>query len=194
VIQRDRYLNFRDLSTDTHVSVEVRTCCKDRLTLTKIEVYNQRAPSSVGMHIFLFLAAIAVTSPIVYALPPVIGPYNVSSASYKVSVIDSSDPSIWLFFPLCNSSECKFPLISYLHGMAGGDVELLGYALFFEQIASYGLIIAAPDSCFIGCTNPNKGKPYTDCAGLPPMTPDPTWNPWYGEAFKVIEVSCYNLT
>ena len=78
--------------------------------------------------------------------------------------------------------------LSPRHG--GGDVELLGYALFFEQIASYGFIIAAPDSCDLGCTNPNKGKPYTDCAGLPPMTPDPTWNPWYGEAFKAIEVSC----
>lgn len=149
------------------------------------------------MHIFTFLVAAIAVTPIIYALPPVIGPYNVSSASYVVPVIDSTDPSIWLFYPLCSNSsgsECKFPLISYLHGMAGGDVDLLGYALFFEQIASYGFIIAAPDACDLGCTNPNKGKPYTDCAGLPPMTPDPTWNPWYAEAFKAIEVSCYNFT
>jgi predicted dienelactone hydrolase len=139
-----------------------------------------------------FVAVIIALSFKVNALPPVIGPYNVSSASYKVPVIDSTDPSIWLFYPLCNtsssSSTCKFPLISYLHGMAGGDIDLLGYALFFEQIASYGFIIAAPDSCDVGCTNPNKGAPYTDCAGLPPLQPD-HWAPWYGEAFKAIEVS-----
>jgi len=141
---------------------------------------------------FYFLLS-TLLSVFVSALPPSIGPYQVNSTSYKVPALDSTDPSIWLIYPICNKTDpnmsqpCKFPFISYLHGLAGGDIDLLGYALFFEQIASYGFILAAPDSCDFGCSSPTKGAPFTDCAGLPPLGPDPTWNAWYGEGLKTIE-------
>lgn len=121
------------------------------------------------------------------AAPPAIGPWPTAQKSYKVPALDGSDPSVWLHFPVCNVSQCpKFPLISYAHGFAGGDVDLLGYWAHFEQIASYGFVLAAADSCDVGCTNANKGAPFTDCAGVPPL-PLPLFNSWYGEQLKTIE-------
>jgi hypothetical protein len=50
--------------------------------------------------------------------------------------------------------------------------DLIGYANHFQQIASWGFVVVAADSCDVGCTNKNGGAPYTDCAGLPPLKPD----------------------
>jgi dienelactone hydrolase len=99
---------------------------------------------------------------------------------------------VWLIFPVCNltaPAECpRFPLISYAHGLAGGDIDLLGYAQHFYELASYGFVVAAPDSCDFGCTDPSNGAPYTDCAGTPPLPPvGENWPPWYGEQLKAIE-------
>ena len=80
----------------------------------------------------------------------------------------------------------KFPLLSYAHGMAGGDVDLLGYGAFFFQLASWGFVVAAPDSCDVGCTDPSGGAPWTDCAGLPNVQPA-LWPAWYGEQLKAID-------
>ena len=42
-----------------------------------------------------------------------------------------------------------------------GDIDLLGYAELFYQLASYGFVVAAPDSCDVGCTDPSGGAPWT---------------------------------
>jgi hypothetical protein len=127
------------------------------------------------------------------AAPPRAGPWLTGQTSYKVPALDATDPSIWLHYPLCNATTTacpKFPLISYAHGFAGGDIDIVGYWNHFAQLASCGFVVAAPDSCDVGCTDPSRGAPYTDCAGLPPFTPPlPTsvFNAYYGEQLKAIE-------
>lgn len=122
------------------------------------------------------------------AAPPRVGPWPTAQASYKVPALDSTDPSMWVHWPVCNVSDCpKFPLIAYVHGAAGGDIDLVGYWNHFSQLASYGFVVAAPDSCDAGCTDPSRGAPYTDCAGTPPLPPYALWGPWYGEQLKTIE-------
>jgi dienelactone hydrolase len=141
--------------------------------------------------LFLHRAAAALLAQLfaaALAAPPTMGPWPVINKSFKVPALDSTDPSLWLVYPVCNiSTGCpKFPLIAYNHGAAGGDIDLIGYANHFQQIASYGFVVAAPDSCDVGCTDKKQGAPYTDCAGLPPLQPD-LWAPWYGEQLKTIE-------
>lgn len=48
---------------------------------------------------------------------------------------------------------CLGTQVSYNHGAGGGSIAILGYAELFEQIASYGIIIAATRSCALGCSN-----------------------------------------
>jgi len=79
----------------------------------------------------------------------------------------------------------KFPLVSYAHGALGGGLDMLGYTYLFNQMASYGYIIAAPGSCNTGCRN-TAATPYTDCAGLVQIS-SAGWNTWYGEQLKTID-------
>ena len=75
-----------------------------------------------------------------------------------------------------------------MHGDAGGDIDLLGYAHHFEQLASHGFIVAAPDSCDVGCTAASRGAPWTDCAaGLGPNPDGGDWDAWFGEQLKAID-------
>lgn len=135
----------------------------------------------------LVLLPLLVAPLLCSAAPPTLGPWPTAEKSYKAPALDASDPSVWLHYPVCNVSDCpKFPLITYAHGFAGGDIDLVGYWAHFQQISSYGFVVAAPDSCDVGCTNADKGAPYTDCAGLPPL-PLPLYNAWYAEQLKTIE-------
>lgn len=121
------------------------------------------------------------------APPPQLGPWPVAEASYNVSALDGSDPAVWLVYPACNATACpRFPLITYLHGMAGGNVALLGYSAHFYRLASWGFVVAAPVSCALGCTDASGGAPWTDCAGLPDVQPA-LWPAFYGESLKIIE-------
>ena len=136
------------------------------------------------MALLLFLSALYVI--VCAAAPPIMGPWPTTQTSYKVPTLDGTDPSIWLHVPICNVTECpKFPLLSYAHGLLGGDIDLVGYWEHFRQLASYGFIVAAPDSCDVGCTDAAQGAPYTDCAGLPPLSG--LFTPWYGEQLKAID-------
>jgi len=125
----------------------------------------------------------------VSAPPSALGPWPVAEASYNVSTLDGTDPSIWLVYPVCNNTATAcplFPLISYAHGMAGGDIDLLAYASHFYRLASWGFVVAAPDSCDVGCTDASGGAPWTNCAGLPDVQPA-LWPAWYGEQLKAID-------
>jgi len=54
-------------------------------------------------------------------------------------------------------------------------------------MASYGFVIAAPFSCDVGCNDTSRGAPWSDCAGLPSVSPGPEWAPWYAEVLKTID-------
>ena len=85
-----------------------------------------------------------------------------------------------------DTAESQFPLISYLHGLAGGGgLDIEGYAVLFAQMASYGFVVAAPLSCNDGCRD-QVNAPYTDCAGLPSVQPA-NWPSYYGEQLKTME-------
>ena len=122
------------------------------------------------------------------AAPPTLGPWPVSSMDFAAPALDATDPSVWVVFPVCNATDpsaCpKFPLISYAHGFAGGDVDLLGYYNHFSQLASYGFVVAAPDSCDVGCTDKSGGAPWADCAAG--LALDGDWAAWYAEQLKTI--------
>lgn len=123
-------------------------------------------------------------------VPPAWGAYQVGEKKYKVSTLDKSDQNMFVYYPANASATEKFPLISYAHGMlsgAFGPIEYLGvlYRTLFPQLASYGFIVAAPAGCNMGC-NDRVNAPYTDCAGLPPVSPD-GWASYYGEQLKTVD-------
>jgi dienelactone hydrolase len=53
----------------------------------------------------------------------------------------------------------KFPLIVYAHGAAGGGVDMLAYEKHLGDLASYGFVVIAPKSCFMGCSPPKEEEP-----------------------------------
>jgi hypothetical protein len=66
-------------------------------------------------------------------------------------------------------------------------LDLLGYTELFNQIASYGFVVAATFSCNTGCTDRKPSK-YTACGGMLPLSPiGMGWDVYYGELFKMVE-------
>lgn len=72
------------------------------------------------------LLSLAALAQLTAAAPPAVGPYPVTNANFVARALDGSDPTIWVHYPICNASCPKFPLISYVHGADGGDIDLLG--------------------------------------------------------------------
>jgi hypothetical protein len=104
--------------------------------------------------------------------------------------MDSSDPRVWAWYPTNATPGEKFPLIPYLHGVLGGDLDLLGYTALFSQMASYGFVVVGTFSCNTGChdTHLPKNSRWTACGGLPPLQPlGQGWDGYYAEAFKIID-------
>jgi len=132
----------------------------------------------------LFAAVVACASA---AAPPTEGPYSTSSKrDYVISGQDSG--KLHVYYPKGAEGE-KFPLISYAHGLAGGSVDLLGYAEHFGQLASWGFVVVAPNTCNFGCKDAVK-TPYADCnqVAVTGKNPDSEgWNTWFGEQLKAIE-------
>lgn len=96
-----------------------------------------------------------------------------------------------VFYPSSASSGEKFPLISYSHGMLGGAMgpikyQSIAYGSLFNQLASHGYVLVAPEDCNSGGCSDKINAPYTDCAGLPPVAPE-GWASYYGEQLKAIE-------
>jgi len=136
--------------------------------------------------ILFFLAIFVTLFKAPTAQPAPMGPYSVNSSWYNVSALDRTNPSALVVYP--SNGTGPFPLISYLHGFLGGGIDLIGYVDLFGQIASYGFVVVAPDSCNTGCTDPSQGAPWSDCAGLPePTCCGPQYSPWYAEGLKVID-------
>jgi hypothetical protein len=119
---------------------------------------------------------------------PKMGPYNVSQQLYSVPALDASNPQAWVWYPETNDPGLTFPLVAYLHGMFGGNFDIIGYSALFEQIASYGFILIATLSCSTGCHDESKGAPWTDCQSVLPVRPiGRGWGPYFGEGIKLID-------
>lgn len=136
-----------------------------------------------------FAAGLAVVATASEASPPTKGPYaTANKRDYKITGTDSG--KLHVYYPKGAEGE-KFPLISYAHGLAGGSVDLLGYATHFAQLASYGFVVVAPNTCNFGCKDSVK-SPFADCnqVAVTGKNPDADgWNTWFGEQIKAISMS-----
>jgi dienelactone hydrolase len=95
---------------------------------------------------------------------------------------------LWLHYPNTSDASQTFPLLVHAHGVLGGGLDLLGYAEHFQQLASFGFIVAATFSCNTGCTDKSMGAPWSSCAGLLPLQPEGQgWGPYYAELLKMID-------
>lgn len=95
-----------------------------------------------------------------------------------------------VYYPANASTDEKFPLISYAHGVLGGGIDLFGYTHHFNQLASFGFIVLAPSTCNVGCSDQKK-HPWTDCN---PDAKDPAsslgipgFRTFFGEQLRAIE-------
>eukprot|EP00756_Hemistasia_phaeocysticola_P019682 Hpha_TRINITY_DN15677_c7_g1::TRINITY_DN15677_c7_g1_i1::g.100037::m.100037 len=116
---------------------------------------------------------------------PPAGAYATSKKTVQVSALDKSNQKMYIHWPSNATAGEKFPLVSYLHGLAGGGIDMIAYQRLFADIASYGFIVVAPSGCSYGCKDKVE-SPYTDCGGLPPVAPN-GWSSYYGEQLKAIE-------
>lgn len=116
---------------------------------------------------------------------PTIGPYATETQTLNCAALDKSNSGVVFTYPSNATKSKTFPLIAYAHGMAGGGVDMLGYALIFHQMASYGFVVAAHKSCSNGCSC--GASRWTACNGLPPIEPSKGWPEYYGETLKTIE-------
>lgn len=123
------------------------------------------------------------------AAPPTLGNYKTAFKQYDIPKVAGDGGSMHVYYP-SNATEGEvFPLISYAHGLAGGSIDLLGYAKLFSQMASFGFIVVAPNTCNFGCADKVK-SPYADCnqVAVTGKNPDAAgWNTWFGEQIKAIE-------
>ena len=119
---------------------------------------------------------------------PQLGPYNTTYQEYTHPNFDSSDPRVWVWWPVNGTPGAKYPLIPYLHGVLGGDLDLLGYTALFGQMASYGFIVVGTFACNTGCHDAKNSSRWTSCGGLLPLEPvGEGWDSYYGEAYKIID-------
>lgn len=104
------------------------------------------------------------------------GPYTVLSKTFTYSALDETDQHIDVLYPSANFSGQQFPLISYAHGFddAGGDQF---YAQLGTDLASWGYVVAFPNSCTYGCLH--------DCVSL--SGDPPCFGHYYLEQLKTIE-------
>ena len=115
------------------------------------------------------------------------GPYKTARKVVKVDILDPTDDEVVLTFPSNASSLDKFPLVAYAQGLLGGDIDILGYAELFDQMASHGFVIAAHKSCNTGCKQRGPSQ-FTECVGLLPLKPlDEGWDTYFAETLKVID-------
>lgn len=126
--------------------------------------------------------------------PQGLGAYETKNKIYKVPILDSAGhhQKMDVFYPSNAKPGETFPVISYAHGMVGGAMgpihpgyQSLAYGSLYSQLASHGYIVVAPADCnSFGCGD-KVNSPYTDCAGLAPVSPS-GWSSYYGEQLKSI--------
>jgi len=94
-------------------------------------------------------------------------------------------------FPSNSSQGQRFPLISYAHGAAGGRVDMLAYQHHFNDLASYGFVVIAPKSCFMGCPAPKNASKalleLSESGGCLPWVDGPQWTRFVYENTRAID-------
>jgi len=134
------------------------------------------------------MKAAACMIAVVGAAAPKKGPRATARVTnYKIEGTDSG--KMHVYYPSDAQEGEQFPLISYAHGLAGGSIDLLGYTAMFNQLASWGFVVVAPNTCNLGCSDPVK-SPWADCnqVAVTGKNPDADgWNTWFGEQLKAIE-------
>ena len=102
------------------------------------------------------------------------GPFDTSSTTFNVNTLDRTNQHVDVVYPKEASNRKEFPLIVYAHGFT--DSGYATYTQLFEDMASWGYVIAAPLSCRDGCFN---------CKSLP--GDPPCFGRYYEELFKTVE-------
>lgn len=69
----------------------------------------------------------------------------------------------------------KFPLLLFAHGAAGGGIDMLAYQHHFSDLASYGYVVIAPRSCFMGCPGPTDVLEQPEVTGCLPWVDGKGW-------------------
>jgi dienelactone hydrolase len=81
----------------------------------------------------------------------------------------------------------KFPLIVYAHGAAGGRIDFIAYEKHIADLASYGYIVIAPKSCFMGCSPPKTEEPSLQGNGI-------CYKPWPSFVYENTRAIEYSKT
>lgn len=90
-------------------------------------------------------------------------------------------------YPVAASSDTKFPLIVYAHGFfAGATIEQLTYEHHFKDLASYGFVVVAPNSCFLGCKAGFDQDVFEQSNGGIPCPKFPQWPSFVYENARAI--------
>jgi hypothetical protein len=120
---------------------------------------------------------------------PTKGPYKSKVSFFTFPRGEGSDApaKMHVYYPADAQAHETFPLVSYAHGLLGGSIDLLGYYELFKDIASFGFILVAPDTCNLGCSDATD-HPYTDCNPVVEGSSDPLpYRSFFGEQLKAIE-------
>jgi len=116
--------------------------------------------------LFIMVRILSTLAVAVVATKPAPGVYDRTLVSFtdegleEQSGIATRDYQI--AYPSNVTEGVKFPLIVYAHGAAGGGVDMLAYNKHLGDLASYGFVVIAPKSCFIGCSPPKEEQPTAE--------------------------------
>lgn len=121
---------------------------------------------------------------------PLAGKYAVAQATVAdhglepLSGVTSRDHQV--AYPSNSAPGDKFPLTVYAHGAAGGGIDMFAYQHRFSDIASYGNVVIAPRSCFMGCPAP-KNATETVPNGCLPWVDGKQWPRFVYENTRAID-------
>lgn len=119
-----------------------------------------------------------------------------AAGTYKTSHITVTDDGLeplsgkktrdyTITFPK-GAGDDKFPLLVYAHGAAGGGIDILAYQKTFTDMAAYGFVVIAPQSCFLGC-NPPKSYELDSAVGCLPWVDGPQWKSFVYENTRAVD-------
>jgi dienelactone hydrolase len=102
------------------------------------------------------------------------GPYQTTHKSFKYDALDISNRHIDTVAPVAPNGSV-FPLIAFAHGLDDSEFDV--YSALFEDLASWGYVVAAPLACKYGCLGDCKIE-----LGDPPC-----FGHYYKQQLKTIE-------
>lgn len=136
------------------------------------------------------LAAAILLNSAVAELPPA-GQFAVKHQTLvddglnPLSGVDTRDYVIT--YPADGGQDQQFPLIVYAHGAAGGGIDMSAYQHHFSEIASYGYVVIAPRSCFMGCPGPKNMTSDLETSLCLPWIDSPGWTYFVHENTRALD-------